>query len=79
MSRPIQLDAAFTDRAIGIFPRLARERLDRVVGIARAAEICSEIGQVDEAVRISLDIEPLLTEVKHLVNTARIMRGLAQT
>lgn len=78
MSRPIQVDAAFADRVIGSFLKLARERLDRVVGIARAAEICSEIGQVDEAIRISLEIEALLTEVKHLINTARIMRGLAQ-
>lgn len=39
------------------FLRAVRIRLDEIVGIARAAEICAEIGKTDKAVGLLLDIE----------------------
>ena len=74
----IDAEAPPTDRVLAkatvkAFLGQARSRLDRAVGLARAAEICSEIGQAEEAVRVSLDIEPLLYDVKHLVNACGIL------
>jgi hypothetical protein len=67
---------ALLDQTLQAFLRAARARLDEIVGIARAAETCAEIGQTDKAVRLSLDIEPLLYEVRNFVNTASMINRL---
>lgn len=72
------IDAALSLATLNAFLIQARERLDRAVGIARSAEICTETGQADEAVRISLDIEPLLYEVKNFINTASIVNRMSK-
>ena len=66
--------AAETIRA---FLREARERLHRAVGVARAAEILAAAGKPEEATRSALDVEPLLYEVRTLINAASLTRRLA--
>jgi hypothetical protein len=73
------IDPTLAAATLKAFLGQARERLDRALGIARAAEICGGIGQADEAVRISLDIEPLLYEIRNFVNTASMVNRLADS
>jgi hypothetical protein len=70
------MDRALLDLTLKAFLKEARVRLDEIVGIARAAEICAEIGQTDKAVRLSLGIEPFLYEVRNFVNTASMINRL---
>lgn len=58
--------------------RIASDRLQQCVGIARAAEICADIGRADDAVRVTLDLEPLLYEAKTLINAASILNRMME-
>ena len=52
-----------------------RNRLERAVGIARAADACAGAGFYDKAVEIMLDLELPLCEATTLVNaTSEISR-----
>ena len=58
--------------------RIASARLQQCVGIARAAEICADIGRADDAVRVTLDLDQLLYEAKTLINAASILNRMTE-
>jgi len=53
-----------------------RGRLDRVAGIAKAAEACAEANNIEKAVEIILDVEQLTYEVNTLLNFASMMHWI---
>jgi len=53
-----------------------RQRLERSAGIVKAAETCAEGGNLEKAIEIALDIEPLIYEVSTLLNAASLMHRL---
>ena len=73
------IDATLADATIRTFLAEADDRLHAAVGIARAAEICVVAGKLGDGVRIALEIEPLLYDARHLVNTASIVRRTTTT
>lgn len=50
-----------------------RQRLERAAGIVKTAEACAEDGNLEKAIEIALDIEPLVYEVSTLLNAASLM------
>lgn len=64
------MDNQIADLAIKAHLREIRERLDNAASIARAAEACSEAGNVDKAVDIANDNEQSIYEVTTLLNAA---------
>ena len=62
---------------IRVFLAQARERLHRTVGVAKAAEILAAAGKPQEAARFALDVEPLLYEARHFINTASLVNRLS--
>jgi hypothetical protein len=73
------IDSTLADATIRAFLAEADARLHAAVGIARAAEICVAAGKLGDGVRIALDIEVLLYDARHLVNTASIVRRTTTT
>ena len=73
------IDATLADATIRAFLAEADARLHAAVGIARAAEICVATGKLGDGVRIALDIELLLYDARHFVNTASIVRRTTTT
>jgi hypothetical protein len=73
------MDNQITDAAIKAHLREIRQRLDNAAGIARAAEACSEAGNVDKAVDIANDIEQPIYEVTTLLNAASLINRLRDT
>ena len=73
------IDDTLADAAIRAFLAQADARLHAAVGVARAAEICVAAGKLGDGVRIALDIEALLYDARHLVNTASIVRRTTTT
>jgi hypothetical protein len=55
-----------------------RERLDQAAGIARAAEVCAEAGNLDKAIEIVLDVEQLIYEVNTFLNAASMMHRIGK-
>ena len=54
-----------------------RQRLDGAIAVARAAEACAEAGDVERAVAILLDAEPLY-EAAALLNAASLLNRCAE-
>jgi hypothetical protein len=73
------IDDTLADATIKAFLAQADARLHAAVGIARAAEICVAAGKLSDGVRIALDIEGLLYDARHFVNTASIVRRTTTT
>jgi hypothetical protein len=53
-----------------------RQHLDEAATIARAAETCTRDGHYARALRLSLDIEPLLADANHLLQAACVMQRI---
>ncbi len=53
-----------------------RDRLDRAAGIAKAAETCAEVENIQKAVEIALDVEQLIYEVVTFLNAASLMHRI---
>jgi len=53
-----------------------RQHLDEAATLAKAAETCAKDGHYARALTISLDIEPLLADANHLLQTASVMQRL---
>lgn len=51
-----------------------RDKLDEAVSIARAAESCASDGNVDRAVQILMDFEPLGHEAQDLFRAALALK-----
>ena len=73
------MDRQIVELTIKAHLREIRECLDRAAGIARAAEACSEAGEVEKAVHITLDVEQLLYEANTLLNAASLINRLAES
>ena len=73
------IDDTLADATVRAFLAQADARLHAAVGIARAAEICVATGKLGDGVRIALDIEWLLYDARHFVNTASIVRRTTTT
>ena len=69
------MDAQADELAIRGYVTQIRSRLEKALGIARAADACAGAGFYDKAVEITLDLELPLLEATTLVNaTSRINR-----
>lgn len=73
------MDKDMRDLMLKACLRQAREQLDRIVGTARAADICAGLGQTEKAVGVLLDVEPVVYEVRQLLGTLSVMRRMSQT
>ena len=52
------------------------QRLDEAAGIAKAAQACAEVGNLDQAIQIALDVEQLIYEATTLLNAASLMKRI---
>jgi len=69
------MDAQANELTIRGYVAQIRSRLERAVGIARAADACAGAGFYDKAVEITLDLELPLCDATTLVNaTSQINR-----
>lgn len=69
------MDEQADELAISGYLTQIRSRLEKALGIARAADACAGAGFYDKAVEITLDLELPLLEATTLVNaTSRINR-----
>ncbi len=55
---------------------LVHERLAEAADTAKAAKACAGVGNVDEAIRITLAIEQPLYEANTLLNAASLLKRL---
>ena len=62
------------EAAVREFLNSIRERLDRAAASARAAVTCGEAGNIEKAVEIVLDVEPLIHEVNTYIDAASLIR-----
>lgn len=72
------MDRTVTEAAIKIYLKEIRSRLDQAAGIAKAAEACAAVGNVDKAVEVSLDIEQLSYEASRLLDAASLLNRLSK-
>ncbi|MBZ0147330.1 MAG: hypothetical protein K8F62_07255 [Pseudorhodoplanes sp.] len=72
------MDRTATEAAIKVCLREIRRRLDDAAGIAKAADVCAESGQIDKAVEISHDIEQLSYEASRLLDAASLLNRLSK-
>lgn len=70
------MDAAMLEAALKVHLREMRDRLDQAAAIAKAAETCAHIGNLEKAVEIVLDVEQLIYEVDTLLNAASLMNRI---
>ena len=73
------MDAQMLDATLKAHIAEMRERLDRAAGIARAAETCAQAGNIEKAIEIALDVEPLIYEVTTFLNAASLMHRTYKT
>jgi len=71
------LDAATAAETVRVFLRIARQRMERAVGVARGAEIRAATAGAAVGARMALAVEPLLYDVKTLVNAASLLHRLS--
>jgi hypothetical protein len=57
--------------------REIRERLEKASSIAKAAEACSDAGNIEKGVEIALDVEQLVHEVNTLLGAATLIKRLS--
>jgi hypothetical protein len=70
------MDRRIVEDALRMHVGEMRERLERAAGIAKVAETCADGGNLEKAIEIALDIEPLIYEVSTLLNAASLMHHL---
>jgi hypothetical protein len=73
------MDARLLEATLKAHLSEMRERLDRVAGIAKAAEACAEAGNIAKAIEIALDVEQLIYEVNTFLNAASLMNRIHKT
>lgn len=67
------------ETTIRVYLSQMRVRLDEAAGIARAAEICADTGNVGKGIDIALDVEQLLYEVNTFLNAASLINRLGKS
>ncbi|MEP0314140.1 hypothetical protein [Hyphomonas sp.] len=74
------MERSTADLVVKPFLREARRRLTTAVKLTRKAEARAKAGETagetEKAIRLALQVEPLLYEVTHFVNTACIVNRL---
>jgi hypothetical protein len=73
------MDAQTIEITIKLYLREIRARLDRAASIAKAAEACSDAGNVEKGIEIALDVEQLTYEANTLLNAASLINRLGKT
>lgn len=56
-----------------------RTRLDEAARVAMAAEACADIGNIDKAVEIVLDLEQPVYEAGRLLDAASLINRISKT
>lgn len=72
------MDPHTVETTVKVYLREMRIRLDQAASIAKAAEACSESGNVDKGVEVALDVEQLLYEVNTFLNAASMIKRLGK-
>jgi hypothetical protein len=70
------MDSKRTTTIIDTFLKHIRDRLERALFVAKAAETCSQAGNADAGIEIALQIESLVYEANTLLNAASLIRRL---
>jgi hypothetical protein len=73
------MDAKTLDITIKAHLKEMRGRLDEAAGIAKAAEMCAEAGNIPKAIEIALDLEQTLYEVNTFLNAVSMMHRIWKT
>lgn len=72
------MDRPTAEAAIKIYLKEIRERLEECAKTAKVAECSAEAGNIDQAVRLSLDIEQPCYEASRLLDAASLLNRLSQ-
>ena len=72
------MDRSATDTAVKSLLTEIRRRTDEAAGLAKAAELCAQGGNVDKGVEIALDIEQLAYEAGRLLDAASLLNRIAE-
>jgi hypothetical protein len=72
------MDAHLVETTIKTFLSEIRSRLDKVAGIARAADACAGAGFHEKGLEVALDMEQLLYEATTLLNAASLINRIGQ-
>ncbi|MGE0037726.1 MAG: hypothetical protein AB7S93_19070 [Xanthobacteraceae bacterium] len=67
------------ETTIKVYLSQMRVRLDEATGIAKAAEVCADTGNLSKGIEIALDVEQLLYEVNTLLNAASLIHRLGNS
>ena len=70
------MDIQMLEAALKVHLKEMRERLDQAAAIAKAAETCANVGNIEKAVEIANDVEQLVYEVNTLLNAASLMNRI---
>lgn len=70
------MDMPMLEAALKVPLKEMRERLDQAAAIAKAAETCANVGNLEKAVEIANDIEQLVYEVNTLLNAASLINRI---
>jgi hypothetical protein len=73
------MDAQTIEITIKAYLHEMRGRLEKAASIAKAAEACSDAGNVEKGIDIALDVEQLIYEVNTLLNAASMINRLGKT
>jgi hypothetical protein len=73
------MDAHAREITLKTYLKEMRERLEQATGSARAAEACAESGNIEKAIEIALDLEPLIYEVNTLLNAANMIKRIGKS
>lgn len=73
------MDRTATEAAIKIYLREIANRLEMSTGVAKAACVCADAGNVDGAIEIILDIEQPAYEASRLLDAATLLNRLSKS
>lgn len=74
----LAMDQTAAQFAIKAFLTLIRQTLEDAASAAKAAEACAETGNVDQGVRVALDIEQPIYEASRLLDAASLINRLSK-
>src|SRR5260370_13553728 len=72
------MDAHLVEATIKAYLTEIRNRLDKAVGIGRAADACAGAGFHEKGLEVALDVEQLLYEASALLNAASLITRIAR-
>ncbi len=73
------MDAKMLEATLKTHLTEMRQRLDQAAAIAKAAETCADVGNIEKAVEIANDVDQLIYEVNTLLNAASLMNRIYKT